>query len=258
MVKNPINDIKRYREFLATIPLSKYREELKDIKWVEQDLPKKLLPLKSIFRYWWEDRQFLNFEEWFKIFWKDINTDPESKEELKKFKKYYFDKDNDGWFEKGFKARMYRTWISILTQLDFCYMFEYICARDNKKLVLECNADLDEKGIDAKVNDIEFQVTKISQRKEARSAGKRKTLITIPYAVFNIEEFERLVNSPRVKDKIGYQKALQAFQKYFIRLQNGFVVFSENYLIPIIDNINNIAKLKIVLEQISLELSGDY
>ncbi|HNV63463.1 MAG TPA: TaqI family restriction endonuclease, partial [Candidatus Cloacimonas acidaminovorans] len=34
-----IEDFKRYRDFLVTIPLDKYREELKDIKWVEQDLP---------------------------------------------------------------------------------------------------------------------------------------------------------------------------------------------------------------------------
>jgi len=34
-----IKDFKKYRDFLATIPLDKYREELKDIKWVEQDLP---------------------------------------------------------------------------------------------------------------------------------------------------------------------------------------------------------------------------
>ncbi len=34
------NNLTNYRKFLESIPLSKYREELKDIKWVEQDLPK--------------------------------------------------------------------------------------------------------------------------------------------------------------------------------------------------------------------------
>ncbi|MGB9677591.1 MAG: TaqI family restriction endonuclease, partial [Candidatus Ratteibacteria bacterium] len=192
-MKDPIKDLGRYRSFLESIPLSKYREELKDIKWVEQDLPKKILPLASIFKYYWEERNFLDFDEWFEKFWEEINTNPESKKALEEFKKYYFNKvigEND-WFKKGFKARMYRTWVSVLTQLDFCYMFEYICAKEGKQLHLECNAELDAKGIDAKVNNIGFQVAKISQRKEARTVSKKRTIITIPYAVFSIEEFER-------------------------------------------------------------------
>lgn len=257
MKKHPIKDLKKYREFLQTIPLHKYREELKDVKWVEQDLPKEMLPLASIFKCYWEERNFLNFEEWFENFWKELNTKPESKQALKEFKKYYFDKNGNGWFKKGFKARMYRTWISVLTQLDFCYMFEYLCAKEGKNLQLECNAELDIKGIDAIVNNIRFQVAKISQRKEARTASGKKTIVTIPYAVFNIEEFEKRCKSPRVKDKIGYQKSLDSFHKYFIRLQNGFVVFNENYLRLIIDNIDDIKAVKRTVKKISLELSGE-
>jgi len=257
MNKNPINDLKKYREFLASIPLTKYREELKDIKWVEQDLPQEMLPLASIFKYYWEERNFLDFDEWFETFWEELNTKPESKQALKEFKKYYFDKNGNGWFKKGFKARMYRTWVSILTQLDFCYVFDYVCTKENKNLQLECNAELDVRGIDAIVNNIGFQVAKISQRKEARTAGGKKTVVTIPYAVFNIEEFQRRTESPRVKDKSGYQKALDSFNKYFIRLQNGFIVFKEDYLKPIIENIDNIEKVRKIVEKISIELSGE-
>ncbi|MCM8809563.1 MAG: TaqI family restriction endonuclease [Candidatus Omnitrophica bacterium] len=259
-MKEPIKDLQRFRDFLSSIPLDKYREELKNVKWVEQDLPNELLPLSSIFKYYWEDRKFLNFEDWFENFWEEINTKPASKEVLKNFKKYYFNKDieENDWFKKGFKARMYRTWISVLTQLDFCYLFEYVCTKENKNLTLECNAELDLKGIDAKVRDIEFQVAKITQRKEARSASRRRTLITIPYSVLNIEKLKELINSPRAKHKTRYQRMLQAFNKYFIHLQNGFVVFHENYLKPIIDSIDDIKRLSEVIEQISLELSGEY
>lgn len=257
-MKDPILDLQRFRDFLGSIPLDKYREELKNVKWVEQDLPKEILPLASIFKYYWEERNFLNFEDWFETFWKEINDKIESKKVLEEFKRYYFNRklEENDWFKKGFKARMYRTWVSILTQLDFCYLFEYLTTRRNMNLKLECSADLDVKGIDAKVNDIEFQIAKITHRKEARSASKRKSLIPIPYAVFNIEEFEKLINSSRVKDKTGYQKSLQAFKRYFIRLKNGFVVFHENYLESIIDNIDSIDKLRRVIEQISVELSG--
>ncbi|ACI20194.1 TaqI family restriction endonuclease [Thermodesulfovibrio yellowstonii] len=257
-MKEPLKDLQRFRDFLSSIPLDKYREELKNIKWVEQDLPKEILPLSSIFRYYWEERNFLNFEEWFENFWQHINNNQESKRALEDFKKYYFNRDlgENDWFKKGFKARMYRTWVSVLTQLDFCYLFEYICDKESKNLKLECNSELDRKGIDARVNEINFQIAKITQRKEARSASKKKSLITIPYAVFNLEDFERKIGSKRVKDKTGYQNSLEAFKKYFIRLNNGFVVFHENYLRTIIENISDIEKLKKVVEEISRELAG--
>lgn len=256
-VNSSASHLEKYRTFLEGIPLAKYREELKGIKWVEQDLPKEIFPLASIFKYYWNERKFLNFEEWFEIFWEELNTEPASKQAIKEFKKYYFDKDDNGWFKRGFKARMYRTWVSVLTQLDFCYMFEYICTKEGKDFQLECNAELDAQGIDARVNDIGFQIAKISQRKEARTVGGKKKVVTIPYAVFNIEEFQRRCQSPRVKDKSGYQKALAAFNKYFICLQNGFVVFKEDYLGQIIKNIDNIEKVSKAVREISLELSGE-
>jgi hypothetical protein len=257
MKKDPISDFKEYRKFLETIPLAKYREELKDVKWVEQDLPDKILPQESIFKYYWFERKFFNFEEWFENFWAEVNTNSVKRTVLEQFKKYFFDKDDNGWFKKGFKARMYRTWVSVLTQLDFCYLFEYICAREGNNLQLECNADLDtRKGIDALVNNIGFQIAKISQRKEARTATKKKTIVIIPYAVFNIQEFQRKSKSSRVKDKSGYRKALASFNRYFIQLQNGFIVFRESYLKPIIHKINSIGEVKKVVKKISLELAG--
>lgn len=216
-----------------------------------------MLPLKSIFRHYWFERKFLDFDKWFENFWKELNTRSESKEALKQFKKYFFDKDGNGWFKKGFRARMYRTWVSVLTQLDFCYLFEYICTKEGKDLILECNAELDARGVDARINDISFQIAKISQRKEARTVGSKKNLIIVPYAVFNIEEFQHRLTSPRVKDKTGYQKALNSFKQYFIRLDNGFVVFKEDYLKPIIDNIADIEKVKEIVGRISLELAGE-
>ncbi|MBI5748805.1 MAG: TaqI family restriction endonuclease [Nitrospinae bacterium] len=257
MSKDPIRDHNRYHKFLESVPLTKFREELKDVKWVEQDLPKGMLPLESIFRHYWFERRLLDFDKWFEDFWEELNTKPESKEALKQFKKYFFDKDGNGWFKKGFRARMYRTWVSVLTQLDFCYLFESICNRDNKKLELVCNAELDAKGIDTMVNNIGFQIVKISQRKEARTVRNKKNVITISYAVFNIEEFQQRLTSPRVKDKTGYQKALNSFNKYFIRLNNGFIVFKEDYFKPIVDNIDNSEKIRELVNKISLELAGE-
>ena len=116
---------------------------------------------------------------------------------------------------------------------------------------------MDSKGIDARINNIGFQIAKISQRKEALKIVRKSRVVTIPYAVFDVEEFQRLSHSSRVKDKSGYQKALSSFNKYFIQLNNGVAVFKEDYLKPIIDNITDIEKVKKMVEKISLELAGE-
>jgi hypothetical protein len=251
-----LTDFERFRRFLESIPLDKYREELKDVKWVEQDLYKELLPLESIFKYYWETREFLSFEDWFENFWREINTIPEKKEALEKFKRYYFNRElgENDWFRKGFKARMYRTWISLLTQLDFCYVFEYVVSRKGLNLQLVCNADLDAKGIDAMVNDIGFQIAKISERKEARAGKTKKKIVPIPYAVYNLEEMKRRMESPRTRKKEVYIRKLKAFDKYFSVLKNGFVVFKEEYIERVVDNINDFNVLKEMILRIQNEL----
>ncbi|MFH2069985.1 MAG: TaqI family restriction endonuclease [Elusimicrobiota bacterium] len=258
-------DLEKYRKFLESIPLSKYREELKDIKWVEQDLVPMLYPLTSIFKNYWESQNFLSFEEWFTEFWNEMNTAQKQKltdlkDLVRAHRKFYEDKINGDLDNKvflGFKARMYRTWVSVLTQLDFCYLFKFICSKEGKDLQLECSAELDSKGIDARINNIGFQIAKISQRKEALKIVRKSRVVTIPYAVFDVDEFQRLSQSSRVKDKGGYKKALISFNKYFIQLNNGFVVFKEDYLKPIIDNITDIEKVKEVVGKILLELAGE-
>jgi len=259
-----LNDLICYRKFLATIPLSHFREEFQKVKWVEQDLPGKMLPLESIYEHYWEKQNLLDFDSWFSYFWKELHSNKESLETIKTFKKYYFDKDNNGWFKKGFKARMYRTWISMLTQLDFCYVISYVAEKQNKILMLECNAGLDRAGIDLKIGNVGFQVKKVSQRKEAWTIAKTKQkrgieVINIPYPVYNIEEIKRKIESSRVsqQNKYAYKETLESFYKYCEVLPNGFVVFAKNYIVPIVNNINNNEKLREQIKQISLELSGE-
>jgi len=253
-----------YRQFLETIPLDDLREKFREVKWVEQDLPAEMLPLASVYEYYWDTRQFLDFDSWFECFWQQLHSEPDSLQAVKEFKKYHFDKDGDGWFKKGFKARMYRTWVSLLTQLDFCYILAYVAAKQNKVLNLVCNAELDRKGIDLRIGDIGFQVAKVSQRKEAREAAKTKKkagieVISIPYPVYNLEEIERRTQSPRVKpqNREAYKRALASFHNYCEVLPNDFVVFGENYITPIVENIDDSDELKRKVKQISSELSGE-
>ena len=174
-------DLEKYRKFLESIPLSTYREELKDIKWVEQDLVPTLYPLTSIFLNYWETPNFLSFEDWFNKFWNEINTSQKQKltdlkDLVRAHRKFYEDKINGDLDNKvflGFKARMYRTWVSVLTQLDFCYLFKFICSKEGKDLQLECSAELDAKGIDARVNNIGFQIAKSRFLRNQNKSAKR-------------------------------------------------------------------------------------
>jgi len=257
---NATNALHSYREFLETIPLDKYREKFKAVKWVEQDLPREILPQWSIFMHYWDKQSFLDFDSWFEDFWQMLHSNSTSLAVLKDFKKYYFDKDNDGWFKLGFRARMYRTWTAVLTQLDFCYMFAYVCEKKGKVVVLECNADLDIAGVDLRVGDIDFGVGKISQRKEARSAAiVRRNTIQIPYAVFNVDDYVRKSKSPRVSEenRIAYQNALKAFYKYFVLLKNGFVCFGQKYVDWVVENLEDPDQLKKQIKSLLKELSGE-
>jgi hypothetical protein len=256
---NAITALNSYRKFLESIPLDKYRD-FKLVKWVEQDLPRDLLPQGSIFRHYWDEQNFLDFESWFEDFWRELHSNAVSIAALKDFRKYYFDKDNDGWFKMGFKARMYRTWTAVLTQLDFCYMFALVCEKHSKKIELEANAELDISGIDLRVGSIDFEVGKITQRKEARSAAiARRNRIRIPYAVFDIDEYERKSHSSRVSptNRASYRNALRAFHKYFLLLKNGFVVFSEHYVDQVVSNLNDPDELKTIIQRLLEELSGE-
>jgi len=235
-----------YRSFLEGLPIVAY-EKYKAIKWVEQDLPKEMLPLASIFRNYWLTQNYLDFESWFKLFWKELDSEPLSREAMRQFKNYHFDGADDVWFKRGFRGRMYRTWMSVLTQIDFYYIFHYVCAKKKKGISFEATAELDRKGID------------ISQRKEARAGGSVKKTIVLPYTVFNISEFVRLSNSPRVSpaNRAAYRKSVEAFNKYFIQLSNGFVVFGEQYVDLIVKNINNRQAVIEAIRGMGKELSGE-
>lgn len=247
-----------YRSFLKGLPIAKY-ESYKKIKWVEQDLPKEMLPLASIFKNYWFTRNYLDFESWFAQFWEELHSNPLSREALRQFKDYHFDGADEEWFKHGFRGRMYRTWMSVLTQIDFYYIFHCVCERQRKEIAFEANAELDRRGIDLRVGKLDFGISKISQRKVARPSGSKKKLILLPYTVFNIGEFLRLSKSSRVspENRIAYKKSVEAFNKYFIRLSNGFVVFGEQYVEIIIRNIDNPKDLINAISNMGKELSGE-
>jgi len=226
-----------FRAFLKTIDLDKYRELFKDKKYVEQDLPDDVVKemLRSMYEHYWIKRKFLSFDDWFNDVWsKVINL-----EGFKNFLWYYFhmklgkDKEWDEWFKMGFKARLYRTWTAMLTQFDFSYTIACVLEEENLKVPISASPELNMKGVDIRLNYIkvykgyiDFQVYKVSERKEAR--GKtRSGIISIPYPVISRAELIRKIRSPHTKKKEAYETMLRIFDKYYEELKNGFIVFKK-------------------------------
>ncbi|MDY6787046.1 MAG: TaqI family restriction endonuclease [candidate division WOR-3 bacterium] len=119
----------------------------------------------------------------------------------------------------GLKARIYRTWVSILTQLNFAYTWNaYI---DNFKI--DSDVFLDTKGIDAFGSNygelIGFQIKKQSNRPESlRLDNENKYLKTL-----EIQYDLKYESKEFYKDKLR-------------RLDNGFIVFQKEYVNFIINS----------------------
>jgi len=62
------------------------------------------------------------------------------------------------------------------------------------------------------------------------------------------------MESPRTRKKEIYMRKLKAFDKYFSVLKNGFVVFKEEYIERVVDNINDFNVLKEMILRIQNEL----
>lgn len=232
MIRNWKEDLNNFERFLMNINIHKYAH-LRNIKTVEQDLPRDLLPLEIYYRYYWYTTDFKDYDDVFKIYWSE-KLNPH----IYNFIKKYFYGCSLQFVEEGFKARLYRIWMSILTQFHFQYLWN---ALFDEKLM--STPELDMMGIDAIVElntvKIAIQVKKVSYRREAsdrrftrRQQSYADIVVEVPYLVVDIDELKNKIINPRVREstKIMCKKYLDAFDRNFIKLDNGFVIFMEEYL----------------------------
>ncbi|GBC91586.1 hypothetical protein HRbin15_00040 [bacterium HR15] len=220
-----------FERFLSEVPIEKYRQELMSIKTVEQDLPRRLNPLPDIYKHYWteEDAQFPGYEELFSEWWKS-HLEP-----LDEFIAKFFWGCSRDFVYLGFKARIYRTIVSVWTQLHFCYLWKSYC-----KSPLEASPELDIQGVDALVNlngqQVIIQIKKETYRSESRlrrrfaqqHAGRLS--LEIPYTLRSAKDwyhsmFHSRTAHTREKAELFYfcSSKLQRW------LDNGFVVFSPQY-----------------------------
>jgi len=135
---------------------------------------------------------------------------------------------------------LYRTWTALLTQFDFSYTIACVLEEENLKVPILASPELNMKGIDIRLNrregHIDFQVYKVSERKEAR--GKTRSGVkSIPYPVISRAELIRKIRSPHTRKKETYETMLRIFDKYYEELENGFIVFKKELAKEILERV---------------------
>lgn len=225
--------IKTFSEFLNSVDLGAYKDLYSPIKIVEMDLPKDIQALNTIYDVYWNDNNSGTvtpklFDEFYEEYFENC------KNEINEFwNKSGFEK-NCNCFMKGLKARIYRTWASLITQIHAGYVAESVFGKGS----VEMSTELDHKGVDILVHykgqDIKFQIKKNSKRREiARMNLKSKTddIKDLWYLVPQESDYKNPYYI--AKNRAGeLRDSLKMFKKFnengtLDRLKNGFVVFTE-------------------------------
>lgn len=212
--------LENFGKFLQSVNLNAYREKYRPIKLVEMDLPKEIQAIEMLYKVYWDEKRFIDFEDFYKEY---LNA---YKSEIEKFRvKITMCEDC---FYRGLPARIYRTWASIITQIHAGYVAESVFGEGSVKM----SADLDHQGADFQVDYrskiLNYQVKKTSFSREVRQEKKTKNkikgqFIDIKYEVPSEDYFK----NPKKRDgeyKLPYLRFTQ--NKELKRLPNGFVVFT--------------------------------
>jgi len=131
--------LKDYEKFLQSIDLDKYRYRYLDIKIVEMDLPKQVQALDIIYKVYWDDKKYLNYDKFYKKYLKEYGS------ELELFRKKIRMCKNC--FHLGLPARIYRTWASLITQIQAGYLAETVFGVSTVSM----SSELDRNGADFQV-----------------------------------------------------------------------------------------------------------
>jgi hypothetical protein len=210
-----------YINFLKNIDLDGYRQKYRPYMSVEENLPRDIQILDSIYETYWVNRNLINFDEFIqKVIGLKINN-------LKHYnrKRNGFDELSDSVFPlflKGWVARQYRTWASIITQIQLGYLYEELFPED-KVLMSDL---LDSQGIDIRVEGKkDYGVKKVSKRQDIHiNKNEKDGVVPIKYWVPKIDD---LKNPKKINGQ--YRKGYLTFKEdgRLDFLENGFIIFNK-------------------------------
>ena len=208
--------------FLGSIDLNAYREAYAGLKIVEMDLPRNIHALKSIYHVYWNTQQFLNFDNYYEIYLNSVSSEAE----LFRIKStmcadcYY----------RGLKARIYRTWASLLTQIYGGYVAQTVFGSGTVAM----SEELDHNNIDIQVTYarkvINYQVKKESHRPEARGRiGSSRINEGINIDLYYFVPPRNIFENPLRQNgqpRAAYARFVENTDLW--RLENGFVLFHKS------------------------------
>lgn len=232
--------LKQFEDFLREVNLDEYRQRFSKIKTVEMDLPRSIQALQTIYEQYWDNvdnlDKPLSFDEYYEVYYKTHQEDIESF-----WNSTGFGHDCDC-FQKGLKARIYRTWASLITQIQGGYVAETVFGEGSVRM----GTDLDHQNIDILIvnNDeserLRIQIKKETHRPEIARMHKNvkngNGAVDVYYIVLAPDAYDNPYYKRNGKNfKVGDEKPfVKEFVKWYPdtgtldRLDNGFVIFTKN------------------------------
>src|SRR3989344_234370 len=211
--------VQKFDNFLQLVDLKHYREKYSRIKIVEMDLSKDIQAIELLYKIYWEIKNFLSFDDFYESYLKD------KKIQLEKFRLKSTMCKNC--FYRGLKARIYRTWAGLITQIHAGYVAERVFGKGSVSM----SAKLDSQGADIRVeykgHFLNYQVKKtshsgvMSRRPLPRKSKLNGKSIDIKY------EVPTCLSNPKTKKGEFRKPYLRFLEDKRIRsFENGFVVFT--------------------------------
>ena len=238
-----------FNEFLSKIDLEKNRQKYKSIKCLEADMDKNIQALDCIYKIYWEE-PVIPIPD-FDTFYNKYYLTEETKQNVIKFNNSKIGLCNDCLF-KGLEARIYRTWASLITQIQGAYCCREVFGDDN---VMQ-STELDHNGVDIfikyKTKKIGIQVKKKTERREIANRKPEKKELKFVDEMRDIYYFalkdEDIKNPQYIKDGKNFKKG--DWKPYAILfgldnktepvlklLKNGFTVFTNKYFTDLKDEV---------------------
>lgn len=211
--------LEKFDKFLQTVPLKDYRKKYSNIKIVEMDLSKDIQAIEFLYKVYWDEKKFISFDDFYKRYLQ------EKKEALEKFK--IKTTMCDDCFSRGLKARIYRTWAGLITQIHAGYVAESVFGEGTVSM----SEQLDHQGADIRVeykgHFLNYQVKKtshsgvMSRRPLPRKNKLKGKSCDIKY------EVPTCLSDPKTKKgefRLPYLRFIE--DKRTKSFENGFVVFT--------------------------------
>ena len=214
------DQLEQFEDFLAGINLEFYRDQYRRIKIVELDMPRNVQALATMYdEYWRRRKDWPDYPAFYKIYADNLAKELEAWRIDALF--------SSETFYRGLPARIYRTWASLLTQIQGAYVAETIYGVGN--VTMSVNDDL--RGKDLVIDlgapgKLPVQIKKLSERAEAqRSTGRgsqrnRQRYIQVQYAVPSVAPLTK-AGKPRKP----YTDREHRWGDRLKRLDHGFIVF---------------------------------